>query len=178
MMSVGGPQVAKAEIPDSAGIVTPDAGPMPMESNGLDDATAPEDSAAPVLTAPAPIEAERPANTTQQGYSGTKSGAAAVRGRPGSKSGVAVRGLPGSKSGAAIRGLAGSKSGISAQRKFAAPRAFKPRVAKRRPLPAYAYRAPKPKYYYFAYNGGAKPKKSKVYKPHYNMMQALSGGFY
>ena len=179
MMSVGGPQIAKAELPDSALSVTPDAGPVPMELDATDGLAAPDDSAAPVLTAPAPIDAERPANTTQQGYSGTKSGPAAVRGRPGTKSGVAVRGLPGSKSGVAVRGLTGSKSGVAAQRKFANPRGYKPRVAaKRRPLPAYAYRAPKPKFYYFAYNGGGKPKKSKVYKPHYNMMQALSGGFF
>ncbi len=172
MMSVGGPQIAKAELPDSALSVTPDAGPVPMELDATDDLAAPDDSAAPVLTAPAPIEAERPANTTQQGYSGTKSGPAAVHGRPGTKSGLAVRGLTGSKS-----GLAGQHRAV--QRFAPAPRGYKPRVAaKRRPLPAYAYRAPKPKYYYFAYNGGGKPKKSKSYKPHYNMMQALSGGFY
>ena len=172
MMSVGGPQVAKAELPDTNQIVMPDAGPLPMETDGTDDATAPGDSAAPVLTAPAQIEAERPANTTQQGYPGSKSGTAAVRGHAGTKSGVAVRGLTGGKSGFAAQRRAG-------QRIAPAPQAYKPRVAsKRRPLPAYAYRAPKPKYYYFASNAGAKPKKSKVYKPHYNMMQALSGGFY
>ncbi len=171
MMSVGGPQIAKAELPDSALSLTPDAGPVPIELDATDDLAAPDNSAAPVLTAPAPIEGERPANTTQQGYSGTKSGPAAVRGRPGTKSGVAVRGLTGSKS-----GLAGQSRTV--QRFAPAPRGYKPRVAKRRQLPAYAYRAPKPKYYYFAYNGGGKPKKSKSYKPHYNMMQALSGGFY
>ncbi len=172
MMSVGGPQIAKAELTDSALAVTPDAGPVPIELDATDDLAAPDNSAAPVLNAPAPIEAESPENTSQQGYSGTKSGPAAMRGRPGTKSGVAVRGLTGSKS-----GLAAQRRAV--QRFAPAARGYKPRVvAKRRALPAYAYRAPNSKYYYFAYNGGGKPKKSKSYKPHYNMMQALSGGFY
>ncbi len=176
MMSVGGPRVAKAELPANALSVTPDAGPLPVDpdaSGTLEDAASPDDSAAPVITAPAPVEAKRPAvNSTQQGYSGTKSGPAVVRGRAGTKSGVAARGLPGSKSGVAVHGLTGGKSGVAAQR------ANRPRaVANRRALPpAYVYRAPKPKFYYFA--SAAKPKKSKMYRPHYNMMQALSGSFY
>lgn len=183
MMSVGGPRVAKAELPDSALSVTPDAGPMPMEldnSGASDGAAAPEDSAAPVLTAPTPVEAKPPAiNSSQQGYSGTKSGPAAVRGRAGTKSGVAVRGLPGGKSGVGVRGLTGSKSGAAVQR-YSASRASKPRVfaKKRAHPPTFDYRAPKPKYYYFASSADDKYKKSKTYKPHYNMMQALSGGFY
>ncbi len=172
MMSIGGPKMAKAELPDSALNVTPDAGPRPIDSGnetGMpDDQAGTDETAVPELTPPGPIEAKRPnVNGSQQGYSGTKSGPAEVRGRAGSKSGVAVR------------GLAGSKSGIAAKRYVVPPRAFRPRVvSKKRAPPAYVYRAPKPKYYVYASNAGYKPKKSKVYKPHYNMMQALSGGFY
>ena len=160
MMSIGGPNLAKAELPDSALNVTPDAGSRPIDPSIGDEETGPDDSAAPVLTAPAPVETSRPpVNSTQQGYSGTKSGTAAIRGRPGSKSGDTVRGLTGSKSGAA------------AQRYISPPRGYRPRAAAKK-------RAPKPKYYFYAANSGFKPKKSKTYKPHYNMMQALSGGFY
>ncbi len=172
MMSIGGPKLAKAELPDSALNVTPDAGPRPMnsgnESGIADDQDGPDESAVPELTPPGPVEAKRPAvNSPQQGLSGTKSGPAAVPGRPGSKSGVTVR------------GLAGSKSGVAAQHYGVPPRAFRPRVVgKKRAPQAYAYRAPKPKYYVYAANAAFKPKKSKVYKPHYNMMQALSGGFF
>lgn len=157
MMSIGGPKLAKADLPDSALSVTPDAGPRPIDSGLTDDMSGHDDSAAPDVTAPA--EAKQPVNSSQQGLSGTKSGPAAVPGRPGSKSGVAVRGLTGSKSGAA------------ANRYSSTPDEFRPRVVGKK-------RAPKPKYYVYASNAGFKPKKSKVYKPHYNMMQALSGGFY
>jgi hypothetical protein len=154
MMSIGGPKLAKAELPDSVLSVTPDAGPRPidpsMDPSLVEDAAASDDAK----------KIRPPVNSSQQGFTGTKSGPAAIRGRPGSKSGVTVR------------GLSGTKSGAAAQRyTVVPPRAYRPRaIAKRH--------APKPKYYYFAANSGPKYKKSKTFKPHYNMMQALSGSFY
>ena len=88
IMSIGGPRLAKAEITDSAASVTPEAGPAPVTVMPEAAATTGTD------TAVAP----------RQGAVGTKSGPVAIRGLPGTKSGVAVRGLAGSKSGAAAYG--------------------------------------------------------------------------
>lgn len=149
MMSIGGPRVAKAEVPESANIVPPPVAP-----------TATEDGTVPPL----------------QGAPGTKSGVA-IQGLPGSKSGVAVRGLPGTKSGPAAKRTArlleaplpppvayGAKP---ARLKAAAP-------PRRLPPPVVVV---KPKSYYYASSSGGRRSLARPGSNAYNMLQAMGSIF-
>lgn len=171
MMAVGGPdRIARADVAEPA--VSPSATqrsmPAPPPVVTIEDAAAVEPDA------PAPVPAKRnPAASTERVYKPLP-----VQGAAGTKSGPAVRGLPGSKSGITAPRPYRAVRKATLPRAYASGKAAKRRTyAVRRPAPYfYAAKPSKPKFFSYAATG-AKSRRGQPRpgSPAYNMLQAMGG---
>ncbi|MEQ1714918.1 MAG: hypothetical protein ABL907_02845 [Hyphomicrobium sp.] len=173
MMAIGGPQMAKADLPGTAEPVSPSGGPGTMPAVGTEIDAAPREVTLEPMDPAIPVvrQVMRPPVTNalpRQGAVGTKSGPAVQRGLPGGKSGVA--GLrPQRPQKKAFGNFTPGARPLQNRKSFAARRA---------PLPPSAYvKASKPKFYYFANGNKVRRDQPRPGSPSYNMLQAMGGIF-